>query len=161
MSETTWITPATSYNSVIVLMTAFTLKQIAEILADNRFSASHEKVIVTDFSIDSRKVKKGALFIALKGEKFDGHDFIAEAAQQGAVAAIVEVNSEKKIVNPSALPLLFVEESKKSTRAFGQSVDGAMQAHHSGGHRFCWKNLYQRLYCYPSARIQKSVLIAG
>lgn len=95
-------------------MTAFTLKQIAEILADNRFSASHEKVIVTDFSIDSRKVKKGALFIALKGEKFDGHDFIAEAAQQGAVAAIVEVNSEKKIVNPSALPLLFVEESKKA-----------------------------------------------
>ncbi|MBY0354606.1 MAG: UDP-N-acetylmuramoyl-tripeptide--D-alanyl-D-alanine ligase [Rickettsiales bacterium] len=38
---------------------------------------------------DSRKLQAGDLFIALKGEHFDGHDFVAEALRQGASAAIV------------------------------------------------------------------------
>ena len=38
---------------------------------------------------DTRKVEEGMLFVALKGEKFDGHDFIAQAAQKGAIGAIV------------------------------------------------------------------------
>ena len=39
---------------------------------------------------DSRALKAGDLFIALRGEKFDGHSFVPEAAQRGAVGAIVE-----------------------------------------------------------------------
>lgn len=38
---------------------------------------------------DTRKVEEGMLFVALKGERFDGHDFIAQAAQKGALGAIV------------------------------------------------------------------------
>lgn len=38
---------------------------------------------------DSRDIKQGDLFIALRGERFDGHDFVAQAQQQGAVAAVV------------------------------------------------------------------------
>ena len=40
--------------------------------------------------IDSRQVKPGALFVALKGERADGHDYVADAFSRGAVAAIVE-----------------------------------------------------------------------
>jgi UDP-N-acetylmuramoyl-tripeptide--D-alanyl-D-alanine ligase len=40
--------------------------------------------------IDSRQVEPGALFIALKGERSDGHDYVADALARGAVAAIVE-----------------------------------------------------------------------
>lgn len=38
---------------------------------------------------DSRKSMVDALFVALRGERFDGHDFVAEATKQGAVAALV------------------------------------------------------------------------
>jgi UDP-N-acetylmuramoyl-tripeptide--D-alanyl-D-alanine ligase len=40
--------------------------------------------------IDSRKACAGALFVAIKGESFDGHDFVTAAAKKGAVAAVVE-----------------------------------------------------------------------
>ena len=39
---------------------------------------------------DSRAVKKGDLFIALRGERYDGHDFVGKAAAAGAVAALVD-----------------------------------------------------------------------
>ncbi len=40
-------------------------------------------------SIDSRTVQNGALFVALRGERFDGHWFVPEAVQKGAVAVLV------------------------------------------------------------------------
>ena len=45
---------------------------------------------VKNVSTDSRAVKAGDLFFAIKGEKFDGHDFVAEVAGKGAVAVVVE-----------------------------------------------------------------------
>jgi UDP-N-acetylmuramoyl-tripeptide--D-alanyl-D-alanine ligase len=41
-------------------------------------------------STDSRTLKAGALFVALSGPSFDGHDFVAVAAERGAAAALVE-----------------------------------------------------------------------
>ncbi len=38
---------------------------------------------------DTRAIQPGDLFVALKGERFDAHDFVAEAAAKGAVAALV------------------------------------------------------------------------
>lgn len=40
-------------------------------------------------SIDTRKIKPGDLFVAIKGERVDGHDFVAQAAASGAAAALV------------------------------------------------------------------------
>jgi UDP-N-acetylmuramoyl-tripeptide--D-alanyl-D-alanine ligase len=47
------------------------------------------KARVKAVSTDTRKVKKGDLFIAIKGEKFNGHDFINAAVKGGAVAVLV------------------------------------------------------------------------
>ncbi len=41
-------------------------------------------------SIDSRTIKQGELFVAIKGDRFDGHDFVPEAIKRGAWGAIVE-----------------------------------------------------------------------
>lgn len=45
---------------------------------------------VLGFSIDSRSIRKGEVFIALKGETFNGHQFIEESLEKGAVAAVVD-----------------------------------------------------------------------
>lgn len=44
----------------------------------------------SDVSIDTRTIKGGELFFALKGEKFDGHDFVKEAFKRGALGAVIE-----------------------------------------------------------------------
>ena len=41
-------------------------------------------------SIDSRTIKKGEYFVPFKGEKFDGHDFIKQALENGARGVIEE-----------------------------------------------------------------------
>src|SRR5690606_15037450 len=44
---------------------------------------------VTSVSTDSRTLRAGACFVALAGERFDGHDFAADAAARGAAAVVV------------------------------------------------------------------------
>ncbi|MFZ4665919.1 MAG: UDP-N-acetylmuramoyl-tripeptide--D-alanyl-D-alanine ligase, partial [Prochlorotrichaceae cyanobacterium] len=44
----------------------------------------------TGISTDSRQISPGSLFIALRGEKFDGHEFLAQTLAQGAIGAIVD-----------------------------------------------------------------------
>lgn len=46
--------------------------------------------VISEISTDSRKITKGCVFVALKGENFDGHDFAAKAMELGAVAVITE-----------------------------------------------------------------------
>lgn len=48
-----------------------------------------KKISVTRVSTDSRDIRPGTLFFALKGERADGHAFLAEAAEKGASAAVV------------------------------------------------------------------------
>ena len=56
--------------------------------------ATHGKLLGADISFssvgtDSRAIKQGQLFVALKGENFDGHDYAAQSLQQGAAAVLV------------------------------------------------------------------------
>ena len=57
---------------------------------------------------DSRKIKPEDVFVAIKGEKFDGHDFVKEVFDKGAVLAVVDhlvegVPEEKQIIVPDTL----------------------------------------------------------
>ncbi len=58
--------------------------------------------------IDSRKACDGRLFIAIKGDQFDGHDFVAAAAKKGAAAALVESRVE------SDIPQLVVADTRQA-----------------------------------------------
>jgi len=49
-----------------------------------------EPVTFSRVTTDSRELERGDLFVALKGERFDGHDFVAAALGQGAAAAMVD-----------------------------------------------------------------------
>ena len=49
---------------------------------------------INNIKIDSREVKENDIFVAIKGENFDGHDFIPQAFQNGALAVITEKNFE-------------------------------------------------------------------
>src|SRR5512139_2313775 len=46
--------------------------------------------VITDAVIDSRQTIPGCLFVALPGEKVDGHAFVADAFQRGAAVALVD-----------------------------------------------------------------------
>jgi len=60
-------------------------------------------------STDTRTIQQGDLFVALKGENFDGSRFVAPAAQAGAVAAVVNAGS---VVENSPCPLLRVADTR-------------------------------------------------
>ena len=62
-------------------------------------------------STDTRTIQQGDLFIALKGENFDGVKFVAQAARAGAVAAVVNQDSGLR-VQDAGVPLIFVEDTR-------------------------------------------------
>jgi UDP-N-acetylmuramoyl-tripeptide--D-alanyl-D-alanine ligase len=59
---------------------------------------------------NSRTVQPGDLFIAIRGERFDGHGFIAEAAQNGAVAALVSAQWASTVEEDPAINLFVVDD---------------------------------------------------
>jgi UDP-N-acetylmuramoyl-tripeptide--D-alanyl-D-alanine ligase len=61
-------------------------------LSGGSLSAGDGSVEIDKVSTDSRTIKRGELFVALRGENFDGHNFIEATARAGAVGAIVDSN---------------------------------------------------------------------
>jgi UDP-N-acetylmuramoyl-tripeptide--D-alanyl-D-alanine ligase len=59
-------------------------------------------------SSDSRAIQPGDLFVALRGERFDGHDFVVDCLQRGAAAALVDTQWNAGTANP----LLVVEDTR-------------------------------------------------
>lgn len=88
-----------------------TLSQATQVLGGRMIG---EDACFTTVSSDTRKLTHGDLFIALRGEHFDGYEFIAQAAQSGAVAALVNRDSyeAQDIKGDPLLPLLLVEDSR-------------------------------------------------
>ena len=64
------------------------LADLFEALTDLRPTWANQ--VITDAAIDSRQVIPGSLFIALPGERLDGHDFVLDAFQRGASFALVQ-----------------------------------------------------------------------
>jgi UDP-N-acetylmuramoyl-tripeptide--D-alanyl-D-alanine ligase len=72
--------------------------------------ASGGDVLFTGVSTDSRSLREGDLFVALRGERFDGHGFLKAAAAAKAAAAMVD----SKYRGEYPLPALVVEDTKRS-----------------------------------------------
>jgi UDP-N-acetylmuramoyl-tripeptide--D-alanyl-D-alanine ligase len=79
--------------------------------------------VATGYSIDSRSIGAGELFFAVKGERFDGHDFIAAAVERGAVAAVVSRAKLPSLPDAVlAVPLLIAEDSLAALQALASHV---------------------------------------
>jgi UDP-N-acetylmuramoyl-L-alanyl-D-glutamate--2,6-diaminopimelate ligase len=65
--------------------------RLSEVLATLETEPTpHGTIDVGGISIDSRKVRKADLFVAIRGERSDGHEFLGQAARAGAAAALIE-----------------------------------------------------------------------
>ncbi|MDD5057992.1 MAG: UDP-N-acetylmuramoyl-tripeptide--D-alanyl-D-alanine ligase [Sideroxydans sp.] len=87
------------------------LSQAAQALHANRHG---EDVRFNAVSTDTRSIQTGDLFIALKGENFDGSKFVMDALQAGAVAVVVNAEGYERIrsiLNPQS-PILVVEDTR-------------------------------------------------
>ena len=76
---------------------------------------------------DSRAIEPGQLFVALRGERFDGHDFVVAAAAAGAAAAMVDQRWAAGQGDPLPLPMLVVDD----TRLALGTLASAWRAHFS------------------------------
>lgn len=68
---------------------------------------------LSGFCFDSRKVREGDIFVALKSERADGHNYVEKALESGACGAIVEEDSKIAKEHPE-LPLLVVKDTLKA-----------------------------------------------
>jgi UDP-N-acetylmuramoyl-tripeptide--D-alanyl-D-alanine ligase len=78
-----------------------------------------QEAVAMGYSIDSRTLNAGDLFIAIAGERFDGHNYVQAALEKGAVGAIVEAG---KKADGDPLRLLQVEDSLKALQLLGAAA---------------------------------------
>src|SRR5881296_2972225 len=77
-------------------MNPLSILQIAE-LSGAKLEQGDGKTLIERISTDSRTIKKGELFVALRGENFDGHKFVEATAEAGAAGAIVDLKWNGKV----------------------------------------------------------------
>ncbi len=97
------------------------LASVLEATGGRALSALPAATVFESVSIDSRTLEPGALFVAIRGPRFDGHDFLAEARARGARAALVE----REAGGAEAPPLVLVADT---TRALADLARHARRA---------------------------------
>ncbi len=73
-------------------------------------------VVFTGVSTDSRTLKRDDLFVAIRGEHFDGHAFLGVARERGAAAAMVDAGFR----GPAPLPTIAVDDTRKGLGRLGR-----------------------------------------
>jgi UDP-N-acetylmuramoyl-tripeptide--D-alanyl-D-alanine ligase len=103
---------------------------VAEILAATHGQAGNlGEQAIESISIDSRELGSNALFVAIKGDRFDGHNFVDTALANGAVAALVSRGEgPRRIVVPDALEALrdLARAARERSRAVVVGVTGSV-----------------------------------
>ena len=93
------------------------------VLAAPASVANAGALVVGGYSIDSRTVAPGELFFAVRGERLDGHDFVAAAIERGAVAAVVSRARVATLPDAAlAAPLLITEEPLTALQSLAAHV---------------------------------------
>ena len=103
------------------MMDPITLRQAAS-WAGGEASGSGDVLVGPDVVIDSRRVTPGCLFVALPGERVDGHDYVADAAASGAAAALVTRRLDV------ALPQIVVADGVAGLSALARGVVARAEA---------------------------------
>jgi UDP-N-acetylmuramoyl-L-alanyl-D-glutamate--2,6-diaminopimelate ligase len=85
------------------------LESLMEGIASGRLSGTQD-LIVKEIVTDSRKVRPGGLFVAVPGEKTDGHAFVSDAARRGAVGVVVS----RPVETPDPVTVIEVADTRKA-----------------------------------------------
>ena len=97
-----------------MMMASFSLIELAQTLAAviKNTDKQANDIQALRINTDTRAIQQGDVFLALRGDNFDGHDYLAQAQKSGAVAAIVDgqYGANKELSNNS-LPLLVVTDT--------------------------------------------------
>ncbi len=70
-------------------MAAFTLQEVEKATGGRLLYPVVDDSVFSQVETDTRAITEGALFVALKGETFDGHDYVLQAKERGAAGAVV------------------------------------------------------------------------
>ncbi len=136
----------------------FQVKQIIAATGGKLLSGDLQ-LTLTGVSIDSRTIKRGELYIAIKGARFDGHAFIAEAVKRGARAVVIAVRQRTK-ASKQQITCIKVSDTRRAlgqiaklyrqkfslpviavTGSNGKTTTKEMIAHILSGHKNVLKNL--------------------
>ncbi len=97
-------------------MIPVSLSWVAEQVNGQLIANSEQDVTISGVSTDTRSIQANDLFLALQGPNFDGHKFIQQAQQKGAVALIVSQPVD------SSLPTILVDDTKLALGLLGAAV---------------------------------------
>ena len=100
-------------------MKSISLQTVAEWVG-GRLCGENKKI--NNVSIDSRTVDASTLFIAIKGDRFDAHDFVKDVEKNGAAAVMCHREVD------CGLPVIYVDDTKKAfvefAKNYRKSFDG-------------------------------------
>lgn len=101
-------------------MTPLSLRQIRHAVGGKSLNViPDESIEVAAVCTDSRAIVPGSIFVAIRGDAFDGHAFVAQAAASGAIAAVVETVPPNI---PPTLPLIGVAHSRIALGRLAKTV---------------------------------------
>jgi UDP-N-acetylmuramoyl-tripeptide--D-alanyl-D-alanine ligase len=104
--------------SAVTAAVGLSLQSVVEATGGRRVTGAGAQPILTSVSIDSRTLEPGALFVAIRGPRFDGHDFLAAAHARGARAALVERDAPA----PPELQLVRVPDTTRALADLARHV---------------------------------------
>ncbi|MGQ0648758.1 MAG: Mur ligase family protein, partial [Gemmatimonadaceae bacterium] len=99
-------------------MSFWTLDRVVAALGDElRGSRPRGSVALRGVSTDTRALARDDVFVALRGEQFDGHAFVAAAVERGAAAVIV---SDPAVAAGDSIPVFVVRDTTRALSALGR-----------------------------------------
>lgn len=95
------------------------LAKVAKVLGSGEPVADY---VITGCEIDSRRIKPGHLFFAVRGPRFDGHDFVGAALEQGAAGAVVKKEFREQAAASARSQLIPVVDTTMALQALACHV---------------------------------------
>jgi UDP-N-acetylmuramoyl-tripeptide--D-alanyl-D-alanine ligase len=97
-------------------MPTLTFSQLAEMIG-GRVVSGDPNATTSSVIIDSREIKPAAVFFAVKGERLDGHDYVAQALEKGAAGAVVS-----RVPEGIDKPVIQVEDTTRALQRMASSI---------------------------------------
>lgn len=106
--------------------------ELAQMIGGTLANDSHAASQFRGVSIDSRTIGEGELFVALKGERFDGHAFAADAVKRGASGVLAARSVVGQDITVADVPLVMVDDSHRAMIHLAAKYLGSLSCHRVG-----------------------------